>query len=201
MSPDIQHSVREIGKAIMQHDDSYLSHRKKNQRFDLKRENQICFLIKGCVSAYRLKDNILTLSLNAPAILGLAQMRSDKATHYMRCNEDCEMWLLDADHAVSMFDILNMWRHAFDILTKHVYLYHDRETMINQPNVKSVVLEHIKLLWGMEADQREKTSIYTYVLSRNIVSRSAVHKAIQELEADGVVKVTRGKLLELAEVF
>ncbi|MNB97116.1 putative DNA-binding transcriptional regulator [compost metagenome] len=187
-------AIKTIGDAIISSEYSFLTHRKKNQRLDLKDNNQICYLVDGSVSIYRVEDGILKFTVDTPAILGLAQMRIPTKTHFMRSDTNCDFWLIDAERATELLNSKNLWCEAYEIISHHLSLYIHREKMQSKPSVKELVLEHIKYLWKLEEDVRSRTSIYSFILSRNAVSRSAVHKALNELIADGLIEVYRGIL-------
>ena len=197
MKSDHSTSVEIIGSAVREHDQAFFVRRKKNQRFSLKRSGYISYLTEGEICVLRLSDDSPSLTIKAPAILGLAQMRSLKETHYMRCLTDCDMWDMDKDEAMVLFDRQNLWRHAFDILTQHLHMYYQKEYLNNLPNARAKVVENLKLLWSEGAAFRSQHSIYRFTLLRNKMSRSAVHKALKELESEGFIETSRGKLLRL----
>jgi len=197
MQPNHSTSIDILGEAIIGHNQTILLRRKKNQRFSLKKSGHICYLVQGGVSVLRKSDDSPSLILRAPTILGLAQMRSLTETHYMRCLTDCEMWDLDEDEAMLMMDQQSLWKHAFDILTLHLHMYYEREYLNSLPNVKTKVLENLKLLWLEEPEARAHHSIYSFTLARSKMSRSALHKALKELENEGVILTRRGRLLNL----
>lgn len=201
ISSNVRESVSLVGGHIESSEHSFYSQRKKNQRIELKTYNSICYLKNGSVSVYRLADNILTLSISAPAILGLPQMRSETKQHYLRCDTDCEMWVLDTPNAIDLFSKNNLWIHAFDILTRHLELYFQRENMHAQPTIRGVVLEHLRYIWSMPESKRLTTSVYTFILARNQISRSAVHKEMKELSDREIIRLERGKLLWFNEEF
>ena len=87
-------SVMLIGDEIKKSENAYFSLRKKRQRIEMKKDGNIFYLEKGSVSVYRVENDLVTVSFTAPAILGLAQMRNDVMSHYLRCDTDCEMWVM-----------------------------------------------------------------------------------------------------------
>ena len=177
---EIEKSVVLIGDEIKKSDNAWLSLRKKRQRIDLKVDGHILFLEKGTVSVYRVENDLVTVSISAPAILGLPQMRTEVAGHYLRCDTDCEMWAMSVQNADLLFTAKNLWKQAFDILTHRT--------------IRELIIEHVKYIWAMAPEVREKTSVYTFILARNHISRSAIHKVLQELVSDGKISLNRGKL-------
>lgn len=192
----IAESVDMIGRHIEECNDSHFSERKKNQRIDMKKLNQIAYLKSGTVSMHKIDDGLVTITIKGPAIIGLGQMRGDKFTHYVRCNTNCEMWVIDIDDASVLFSKYSLWGQAFDIITKHLYMYFARENMTQKRSVKEIVIEHVRKIWEFDEVSRKNISIYSYILSRNNVSRSAIHKAICELVQDGLLNINRGRVVD-----
>jgi hypothetical protein len=85
--------------------------------------------------------------------------------------------------------------HAFDILTSHLQMYFTRENMLSQPNVKMIIIEHLRYIWEQPEGIRNKTSLFTFILSRNQIARSTVHKVIMELTLSGAIQTARGRLI------
>ncbi|WP_410752121.1 helix-turn-helix domain-containing protein [Citrobacter sp. U14242] len=191
---EIDKSVVLIGDEIKKSDNAWLSLRKKRQRIDLKVDGNILFLEKGTVSVYRIENDLVTVSISAPAILGLPQMRTEVTGHYLRCDTDCEMWAMSVQNADHLFTAKNLWKQAFDILAHHLQRYFQREALQSHRTIRELIIEHVKYIWAMEPAVREKTSVYTFILTRNHISRSAIHKVLQELVNDGKITLNRGKL-------
>ncbi|OAT14638.1 cyclic nucleotide-binding protein [Buttiauxella noackiae ATCC 51607] len=192
----IKESMLTVGEYIELSKHAYVSIRKKNQRIDLIKTKSICYLKKGCVSVYRLDNNLLTINIQAPAILGLTQMRNNDKYHYIRCDDDCEIWTIDALNATDILNTYDLWQHAFDILTWHLHLYFQRDIMIIHNNIRGMIDDHLKYIWSMTPNVRANTSIYSFITSRNHVSRSAVHKVIKEMTDADRILINRGKLIK-----
>jgi len=196
---NIERSVSIIGTEIESSEHAHYSERKKNQRIELKTYNNVCYLKNGTVSVYRMENDMLTLAIRAPAILGLAQMRNETKSHYLRCDVDCVMWVISTADAIELFNSRNLWMHAYDILTRHLQMYFIRENMLSQPTIRGIVMEHLKYIWSLPQAERQFVSVYTFILARNQISRSAVHKVLREFIARGEAHIHRGKLYWLKE--
>lgn len=196
---NVERSVSLISTEIESSEYAHYSKRKKNQRIDLKTYNNICYLKNGTVSVYCLDNNMLTLTIRAPAILGLAQMRNETKSHYLRCDVDCDMWVISTSDAIELFNSRNLWMHAYDILTRHLQMYFIRENILSQPTIRGIVMEHLKCIWSLPQAERQFVSVYTFILARNQISRSAVHKVLREFIASGEAHINRGKLYWLKE--
>ncbi|HDL8054409.1 TPA: helix-turn-helix domain-containing protein [Yersinia enterocolitica] len=196
MNKHLSEIAKLIGNEIEEYKSSYYIKFKKNQRVDFKNNDRIYFLSAGCVSFYRYNDGVLTITKDAPFMLGLAQMKSEVKSHYVRCNTECEMWGISISDACILFDSKALWGHAFDILTDQVQEYFKREHMILQKNTYGIINEHLKHIWEMDEEVRKKTSIYSYILTRNHISRSAIHKIVREMMIAGDIIVNRGRLID-----
>lgn len=196
---NLEESVSLIGSEIKKSENAWFSVRKKRQRIDLKTEAHILYLEKGTVSVYRIDDDLVTVTIPAPAILGLAQLRALNTEHYLRCDGDCEMWVMSMQNAKELFTQKNLWRDAFDLLSHHLGRYFQRETLKSHRTIRELVIEHVKYIWSLASDIRKKTSIYTFIMTRNHVSRSAIHKVLQELVLEGRITIEHGKLTSYVE--
>lgn len=193
---NVEESILLIGDEVKNSDNAWFSLRKKRQRIDLKVDGDILYLEKGTVSVYRLENDLVTISISAPAILGLPQLRTEQTGHYLRCDTDCEMWVMNKHNANALFSTKNLWCHAFDILTNHLYRYFQREKLQSHRTIRELVVEHVKYIWSLAPDVRDRTSVYTFILARNHISRSAIHKVLQELMLEGKINLNRGKLTQ-----
>lgn len=197
MTRSIYNSVFIIGNEIELHQNSTFLNARKGQRIEFNKKNKIFFLKSGEVSIFRNVDHLQTLTLWAPAVIGLTQIKNEDLTHYLRCDQKCEMWEIDVPDAISLFNEKNLWPHAFNILSYLAQEYFKREYMISQKTSHGVVYQHLKYIWSMDISIRRKISVYKFILSRNHISRSAVHKVICQLTQDGMIKTERGKLVNM----
>jgi DNA-binding MarR family transcriptional regulator len=88
-----------------------------------------------------------------------------------------------------------LWEHVFNILSEQIQEYFKRENMVSHKNVDSIVEHHLKYLWEMDEESRIRTSIYKFILDRNHISRSAIHKVVKKMVESGTIKVSNGRLL------
>jgi len=191
----IDKSIITLSKHIQISTKAYLCKYKKNQRVELIKNNNIAYLKSGSVSVYRKEDNLIVTRLDAPFILGLTQMFNDTKYHYFRCNTMCEMWEISSESASNIFNNNNLWELVFNITSWHMNCYFQRDIMITQPNNKEIIREHIKFIWSMSPEIRKSTSVYSFIMLRNHISRSMIHKIIQELSVTQNVKIEKGKLI------
>lgn len=187
-------AISVIADQIKKADNAWFTVRKKRQRIDMKGDGNVFFLEKGTVSIYRMENDLVTITVSAPAILGLQQMRSETTSHYFRCDTHCEMWVMSMTNMNALLTEKNLWMHAYDILTHHLNLYFAREKLQSHRTIRELVIEHVKYIWDMAPEIRDKTSVYTFILNRNHISRSTIHKVLQELTHEGKLILKRGKL-------
>jgi len=196
---NVAESVEYVGDLIKNSQDSHFEQHKKNQRIDIKNNENIYYIEAGKISFYRVQDNVLTISMSAPCLAGIAQMLFQFQTHYIRCDEPCSMWVISNNDIKPLISKNNLWMHMYNLLAKQIQQYFEREHMISQKTTKEIVLMHLTYIWGMSEEERAKTSIYNFILLRTHLSRSGVHKVMSELEKEGCIKTARGKLSFLKE--
>jgi CRP-like cAMP-binding protein len=183
-----------VGRQIEMDKHSFFMKYKKNQRHNLTAERFVYYLKSGAISIYRLKDDMLTMELEAPAVVGLSLIKEIMPGHYFRCVSECDFHVLNYSHALTMLNDKNLWKYAFYNVSELVQHYMLRDALVIQKNTHAIVMEHLKIIWSMDKEIRKKTSIYNYILERNIISRSAIHKVVTELQGQNVIAVHRGKL-------
>ncbi|OAT31266.1 hypothetical protein M975_2597 [Buttiauxella brennerae ATCC 51605] len=197
---DITQSVKIIGDEIEKCDQSYFAIRKMEQRIELVQANQVAFLKTGAITVHRVDDGLLTITVKAPAVIGLGNMKGEGGAHYIQCKTECSMWVLDSESAFELFNEKALWPHAFFVIRKYLHLFLSKSEMVNKPSVKEIVVEHLKKIWALSEPERNATSVYEFILSRNNVSRSAVQKTIMDLVAQGCIRFHRGKLLSVTDL-
>jgi hypothetical protein len=190
-------SVEFVGSLIKNSQYSHFEQHKKNQRIDVKNNNNIYYIETGRISFYRVQDNMLTITMSAPCLAGVAQMLFQYQTHYIRCDESCSMWVISNQDIKQLISQNNLWMHMYNLLAKQVQLYFEREYMISQKSTREIVLQNLAYIWDMPEEERVSTSIYNFILLRTHISRSGIHKVISELEKEMVVETVRGKLTHL----
>lgn len=192
---DVSSSVTIVGDAIKSDPMSHYSHHKRYQRIDIKNLELVCFIESGSFSFFRARDDVLTLSCRIPSVIGIAQMLYPSQTHYIRCETDCHMWVIRIEDAIQLFTRQNLWGDAFRILAGLTQQYFERDYMIAQKNSREIVLQHLRFIWDLPIAERENISVYSFILQRNYLSRSVVHKLTAELSEQGILTMHRGKLI------
>lgn len=194
MNADIQKVILRLGNEIKTCPMASLTHYNKHQKIDIQRLACVGFLVKGAVAIYRTSDDALTLVSKAPAIVGLPQMRSEHKAHYHRFTEDSDIWMLPIDEASRVFTDNNLWPMAFDLLTFLLHEYFKLETLISSKDNTSLIDKHLRQIWNLPAGQREKISVYQYILARCHISRSRIYQVIKTFENNKKIIMQRGKL-------
>ncbi|MEB5887499.1 helix-turn-helix domain-containing protein [Enterobacter roggenkampii] len=191
----VNESVHKICNAITQSTKSYVMLRKEKQRINISDMGNIYVLTKGNVSAHSYNNGFLIATISAEEIIGLESIRDVRIINYIRCVTDAEMYVISINDACDLFTELGLWEAAFDVILRYMMVQSRREIKLNQPTSRSTVIEYIKHIWTFKPEQREKTSIYVYVMARTNISRSLIHKVITDLERKGLVLVRRGVLI------
>ncbi|MBM3074678.1 helix-turn-helix domain-containing protein [Lelliottia sp. RWM.1] len=193
----IEKSIAALGSAIINSEKSVLLTYEKNQRINTHNTDVIYYVAKGNVSIHPEDHHgLLLFNIFAPEIIGLEKIRGVNIMGHLRCHTDVDIYTLKTDDAISLFDEQNLWPNAYDGLLRYLNSLSRRESRLNQPKISHIIIEHIKYIWTLRPAQRERTSIFSYILQRSNISRSAVHKTVAELEKKGLILVQRGILIE-----
>ncbi|MEB5887497.1 Crp/Fnr family transcriptional regulator [Enterobacter roggenkampii] len=199
LQDNIREAIHLLGELICSSEQSYLSYRKKNQRIELRKENKVGFLRQGSVFMCRSDNDIVTVSIDGPAIIGMTQMLHDTQSYYIRCSLDCEIVMIDTANFINMLKQYNYWFQAFLILSHYMQMFFQRERRLGHKTIKEIVIEHLRCIWQLDTESRENTSVYTFILARNQVSRSSLHKIMSQLSEDGFIRLQRGRLQWMRE--
>lgn len=196
-------SIESLGAIIKSNSSSFSMHLKKNQRVDfnlLSGSDSVFYLESGSVSLYRISDGMLTITQSHPSIIGLTQLRSSSIFHYFRCDSDCVIWAIKKSDVEKIYiNNPESLRYAYDALSYFVLVYHERDLMIINSNSKNIVIQHLFHIWGLINEGEANVSVYKIILSRNKISRSYVHRIINELTVAGCITIERGKIVMLNE--
>lgn len=188
-------SAKLIGGCIEISRESYCTLRKKNQRFELNKNHKIAYLKEGTISIYHSNTHRVILSIESPGVIGVEQLFQNEQPYYFRCERDSEIILIDEESFVKILTSFNHWDHAAFLLCTHLNLFFHREKMLNHKNNKGIAKDNLKYLWAQGEAFRQKTSLYSFILSRTKISRSSLHKIIRQLNDENVINTQRGKLI------
>jgi CRP-like cAMP-binding protein len=196
-------SIKGLGEIIKDHPSSHALYLRKNQRMDfdlLNASDAIYYLESGKISAYRVSDNVLTISQHSPSIVGLIQLRSAIIFHYFRCDSDCILWGMKKNDIEALYSENPVsLRYAYDALSYMALIYHERDLMVLKGSIKKIVIEHLYQIWEISEKGRINISVYTFILSRNKIARSSVHRVITSLIANNCIAVEQGRLVMFNE--
>ncbi|WP_370968012.1 helix-turn-helix domain-containing protein [Enterobacter wuhouensis] len=191
----LEEAVSTLGEYIEKSKESCMSVRKKNQRLDTKNEKKIYYLKSGTVSLYPLENNIVSVDVEAPAVLGMDQMFHGKLSHSIRCGIECELMMIDESEFIGILNHKGLWPHAFCVLSFHYEMCFQLKNRPGKKNINSIVTEHLRYLWGMDEDKRGEISVYTFILARSQISRSSIYNVLSKLTDNGIIELERGKLV------
>lgn len=120
---DVKHAIKVIGNEIVKSQDSFLVIKKNGQSIDLIQDNQVAFLKKGMITLHRVDDGMLTNYIKAPAIIGLGHVCDSNLNHFIQCETECSMWVVDSKVMFDIFSEKGLWKNAFFIIRKYLYLF------------------------------------------------------------------------------
>jgi CRP-like cAMP-binding protein len=168
----------------------------QKQRIDFMDANRayIYHLISGEIQIHRKNDDIVVLNVKAPALLGFTAINEAKYYHYLTVVSDAKLIAIDKNEIVRILNEFNLWEHAFNIVCKVTQLYHHRDEAMSSSTVYDLVKKYLELLWEYPDEERMKISVFEFIMSRSIISRSSINKVLKDLIGDGYIKMHRGKI-------
>jgi len=172
--------------------------KKKKISFDYNGGNNIFFITQGSTEIHRCSDEKIVITIEAPSVIGLTRLFGCEGYHYLSTlDEQIMVHPVSADEAIMHIEKHGLWRDVSDILAYVTNLYYNRDESVFAPSAYSIVKAHLEMLWELPAPVRLKTSAFDYIISRNIISRSTLHKIFRELEQGGYITIFRGVLIDM----
>lgn len=168
----------------------------KNTRINLYAGLPEVFLLKkGKAAIYNNVDNLCYYDISSESIAGISQTYKNDSHHYLRCVTDCSFVVLRATHLYEVLHKYDLWDVAFNILAENNHLALER-SIVSKNSIDMIVMNMIEIIWS-DRYHRERTTVYSYILERSNVSRSAIYKVIKELISKGIISITRGRLVNV----
>lgn len=155
----------------------------------------------GRVSILRKSDNMVVLETSGDFVFGLNRLHNVFIADFLiRIDKRCDYVFIDIDDAHRIASEANAWYYISQVLSWTSYVYAIRDNIASQKSVYGSIKMHLNSIWEMDEESRAKISIYKYIMGRTTISRSAVHKIINELNFGGYINSYRGRLLELRKL-
>lgn len=178
---------------------SFVIYASKNQKISFKSRDKkyVYYLTEGEVDIHRTIDDLLLLTMKSPKVLGLSILHSDDCYHYIKTTMNCKLIAFEREKFHEMINSNNLWREVFIITSSLVKSYFKRDEKFSSRCAYDVIKNNLEVLWANPPNEREKTSIFTYILSRSSLSRSSLSKVLKDLSDGGYISIKRGKLLDM----
>ncbi|OAT16449.1 cyclic nucleotide-binding protein [Buttiauxella gaviniae ATCC 51604] len=190
--------IQRIVKLIIQNEQTLPFLLKAGSVFDMSMSSKpSVFLIEeGQVALYRKLDNKLILHFQPPFPFGITLSSSHTENYYMVCEEDTRASILNKEHFFSNISGNQYWMSILNIVTYLIEVaeeQHQKYTLVtsNYDIIKSCIKE----IWTLSDEQRNKISIYDYILSRHQISRSSITKILKSLN-EGCYIITKRAVLK-----
>lgn len=108
------------------------------------------------------------------------------------------LYLLTHEDAIDVLDKENLWKDIAIIMAYTLEIYeHRSHSFAEHRNVYDIVKVHLEMIWDLPEEERNKISIFDYILKRHNISRSSVAKILKELNNGDYISTKRGKLINL----
>lgn len=200
VSDEIVNILKEVGERIIECDNSVaLSFAKKHRINSITLPNDgmpcIGYLMKGSVSVFNASTGNKIATIQAPYIFGLPLNNKNLITEFYRTDEYCELYVISSDDAISVFNLYDLWKQVSLILAYFIKEFFLRNIRLTENNIVCMVCESLRMIFELDKGEREKISIYSFIMNRYSVSRGSIYKVVSYLEKIRAIEIKRGKLI------
>ncbi|MCX9004405.1 helix-turn-helix domain-containing protein [Citrobacter portucalensis] len=192
--------VTKLGIAIKSHKNSVIvvASVKKSINFNLFGKKSIIYLDEGSISLYSETNNLLLFKFDSPFIIGLDQIFYDTEYHYITTNDNVLLYLLSHEDAIDIFDKMKLWKDIAHLISYSMRLNeHRSNNLLENRSIYHIIKTHLEMIWELPEKEREKISVFDYILKRHKISRSSIAKIIKELNNGNYITTKRGVLINL----
>lgn len=193
-------AVARLGNSIKHHRNTLkvVAGINKSINFNLFGKKSIIYLDEGSISLHSEKNNILLFKLDAPFIIGLDQIFSGTEYYYITANDNVSLYLLSHEDAIDTFDKEKLWKDIAHLISYSMGLNeHRSNNLLENRSIYDIIKIHLETIWTLPEKEREKISVFDYILKRHKISRSSVAKIIKELNNGSYITTKRGVLVNL----
>lgn len=168
----------------------------KNINFEPFGKKCIIYLDEGSISLHRKKDSVLLFKFDSPFIVGLDQLFFSTEYYSITPNDNVSLYLLSHEDAIEIFDKDKSWKDIAQLMSYFMGLNeHRSHNLAENRSVYDIIKIHLEIIWALPEAEREKTSVFDYILKRHKISRSSIAKIIKELNNGNYITTKRGVLI------
>ncbi|MBL5884889.1 helix-turn-helix domain-containing protein [Lelliottia amnigena] len=168
--------------------------------FQDKSQSYIYIIQHGIVDVRRKKDDIIVLTTKSPSVLGLTSLFSDVYYHYLSTVTEAQIIAINRLAAMEYLTSESLWQEAAKVLCQASQFYYQRDEVVSGNTVYDVIRNHLEILWRYPQGEREKISVFDFIMGRSNISRSSLNKVLKDLSLGGYLILQRGKLLDLRKL-
>ncbi|MCY1700978.1 helix-turn-helix domain-containing protein [Lelliottia sp. SL45] len=182
--------------------DSHTVYAAGNQKilFDDKKDMFVYIIQSGTVNVRRKHDDIIVLTVKGPSVLGLTSLFSGIYYHYLSTVTECQIIALNRKSLLNHIEQSNLWRETSKVLCQAAQFYYRRDEAVSGSTVYEVIKSHLEILWYYPPEDRQKISVFDFVMGRSSISRSSLNKVLKDLSVGGYIIMQRGKLVEMKKL-
>ncbi|WP_167467281.1 helix-turn-helix domain-containing protein [Buttiauxella warmboldiae] len=163
--------------------------------------SQVCFVEQGDLQIILAYGDKVLFEISAPVTIGVQQLYTHCYNYYTIFKTDATVWLLDIECFKTVVENNNIW-HELMVVICHVMDRIDdyHRTTYLATNSYDLVKHCLEQIWQLPEQERENTSVFTYIMKRHNISRSSITKIIHSLNVGGYIKTKRGILLQVKKI-
>ncbi|GFM11817.1 MULTISPECIES: helix-turn-helix domain-containing protein [Enterobacter] len=194
-------SVSELANYLTQSHNSYtiISTEGNKIFFEQDKKAYIYYLMEGEVSVNKKIDDLVVINIKSPAIIGMTALIYREYFHYLVTISNCKIVAIPNVDVIDILDKNNLWRAAFNIVSTAARYYYERDDLLSSTSsgIYGLVRKYLLLINEYSMEEKERISVFDYIMKRNNVSRSSLNKILKELTVGKYITIKRGRLVSI----
>ncbi|MBF7978813.1 MULTISPECIES: helix-turn-helix domain-containing protein [Rahnella] len=157
----------------------------------------VALVTEGEVNIYHRSDMVLLATARAPFILGLQGSRFQYTLFKILPTKESKISLLPREKALKLAVKHRVFPH---VLTYQTYLNDyqaNRNNLLINRTSLHIVCGLLEELAKLKPEERLKTGVSKFVLTRSNLARSGIMKIIATLREEGYIIIENGKLIQI----
>lgn len=195
---NIDDAVDVVGSYIMEHETALkLSFNAGNQISLPSDFSAIIYLQEGSAGLYYDENDCLISDVNKPSVIGLTYLFFNNHGMYLNFKTKSCLYYINQHDFIKTCDQNQLWKYVSYIIASTERRLSSSPTLSTFRSAYDIVKFYLESIWRLPPHEREKISVYQYIIERSRLSRSSLHKIIRDLNIGGYIKTERGRLIDV----
>ncbi|MDU6924389.1 helix-turn-helix domain-containing protein [Franconibacter helveticus] len=172
--------------------------------FDVDKKNKLIFkkegrpigyvILKGSVSVHRLHDDLTIDFLEAPSLIGLANLLSGPLDIYLRPTGAARVATLTQAQAYEIIRANNLWELIAHHIAHQLNWLYSHSTHLTAPTAYEIIRFQLLKLMTETQPVRDDVTVERYIRDKTNLSRSGIMRVLSELRKGGYIEMENGRL-------